>query len=60
MRTVDLLPLILSSLQTLASSKNYVSIFPSFISRLSEVGFLNKVDQILGKTRTSLSFRITV
>ena len=29
----------LSSLQTLASSKNYVSIFPSFISGLSEVGF---------------------
>ena len=34
------LPFQLSSLQTLASSKNYVSIFPSFISCLSGVGFL--------------------
>ena len=34
------LPFQLSSLQTLASSKNYVSIFPSFIIGLSGVGFL--------------------
>ena len=30
----------LSCLQTLPSSKNYVSIFPSFNTGLSEIGFL--------------------
>ena len=39
----------LSSLQTLASSKNYVSIFPSLIGRLSEVGFLNRFFRFLVK-----------
>ena len=60
MRTVDLLPFQLSSLQTLVTSKNYVSIFPSIISGLSEVGFFNYVYQIFGKTRTSLVFQIII
>ena len=49
-----------SSLETLASSKNYVSIFPSFISVLSEVDFLKQVYQIFGKTRTSPFFQINI
>ena len=49
----------LSSLLTIASSKNYVSIFPAFISGLQELGFLKLVYQIFGKTGTSLLFRIT-
>ena len=48
----------LSSLQTLASRKNYVSIFPSLIRRFSGVGFLKQVFQIFGKTRTSPFFQI--
>ena len=48
------------SLQTLASSKNRVSIFPSFISSLPEIGFLKKVYQIFGKTRTSPFFEVTI
>ena len=42
----------MSSLQTVAGSKNYVSIFPAFISRLSEVAFFNWVDQMFIKTMT--------
>ena len=41
MKIVYLLLLLLISLQTLASSKNYVSIFASFITGLSKIGFLN-------------------
>ena len=50
----------LSSLLTIPSSGNYVSIFTSFISRLSEVGFLKQVYQIFGKTRTAPFLEITI
>ena len=60
MNIVYPLPFQLSSLQTLASSKNYVSIFPSFISGLSEVGFLKQVYKIFGKTRTSIFFQTDI
>ena len=50
----------LGSLQTRASSKNYVSIFPSFISALSEVCFLNQVYHIFGKRRTSRFSQVTI
>ena len=50
----------MSSLQALAISKKYVSSFQSFMSGLSEVGFLNQVHQIFGKTRTSRFFQITI
>ena len=49
----------LSSLQTLDNSKSYVSIFPSFLSRLSKLGFLNQLHQIFGETKTSFFFQIT-
>ena len=45
-------------LKTLQSSKNYISIFPSFISGLSLVGFLKKVYQIFGKRKTFRCFQI--
>ena len=51
---------LLNSLKTIASSKNYVSIFASLISGLPEVGFLNWIDQIFGKRGTSLFFQITL
>ena len=50
----------LTSLQTLASSKNSVSIFPSFIIVLPEKDFLKYVDQVFGKTRTSPFFQIII
>ena len=40
MKIVDPPVLQFSSLQKLASSNNYISIFPSFMSGLSQVGFL--------------------
>ena len=49
----------LNSLRALASCKNYVSIFPSFINGLSEVGFLKEVYQTFGQTRPSPFFQIT-
>ena len=54
------LTLQLSSLQTLASRKNYVSVFRSFINGLLEVGILDFVYGIFGKTRTSPFFQITI
>ena len=47
-----------NSLQTTASRKNYVSIFPSFISGLGEVGFLNWVHEIFSKRGTSPFFHL--
>ena len=49
-----------NSLQTIASRKSYVSILPSFISGLGEVGFLNWVHQIFSKRRTSTFFHIAI
>ena len=60
LKIVYLLLFQLSSLKTLVSSKNYVIIFQIFISGLSEIRFLKLVDQIVGKTRTSLFLRITI
>ena len=60
MKVVCPLLLQLSSFQTLTSSKYHVSIFPSFISGLPKIGFLKKVYQIFGKTRTSRFSQITI
>ena len=50
----------LSSLQTLRSSKNDVSIFLSFFNGFSEVGILDLVYHIFGKTRISPFFKIPI
>ena len=50
----------MSLLETLAGSKNYVSIFPTLISRLLEAGFFNWVYQIFDKTRTSPFLQTTI
>ena len=60
MKIAYLLLFQLSSSQTLVSRKNYLSVFPSFISGLSEVGFLNQVHEIFCKTRSSHFFQITI
>ena len=60
MKIVYLLFFLMSSLQTLASSKNYVFIFTYFISGLSEIGFSKEVYQIFGKRRTFPLFQITI
>ena len=60
MKVVCPLLLQLSSFQTVTSSKYNVSIFPSFISGLPKIGFLKKVYQIFGKTRTSRFSQITI
>ena len=59
-KTVYLLLFQLSFLQSLASSKDYISVFPSFISGLSEVGFLMQVYERFGKTRTSVFFQTNI
>ena len=50
----------MNSLQTVAGSKNYVYIFPSFISGFSEKGFLKYYYDAFGKTGTSPLFQLIV
>ena len=50
----------MNSLQTVAGSKNYVYIFPSFISGFSEKGFLKYYYDTFGKTGTSPLFQLIV